>query len=181
MTATETLPCLWTGFLKLYQCPGNRGDLENNWVNNCHARNYPCTERHSPGELHLILEMFQFDIGYVRVPITLTDADWKQIYAVLQAESVHSSFSKLSTPCTSPRLVRIATGYIYQLPAGHIPGLLLTMQNCIEVIKGKQRIETLIFMCENDVKTFLKVDGEMKASLRKLVENRAPQRKKYRQ
>lgn len=172
------LPCVWSGILTLYQCPGNRIDLENNRDNRCNSRNYPCTERHLAGKLHLQLEMFQFDAGYVRVPIILTVADIKNISAVLQAESA-SRFADLSALCTSPRLVRIATGYIYQPPTGSMPGLLLSMQNCQG--SGKQGIETLIFMCERDVKAFLKVDGEMTASLRTLVQNRAPQRKKYHQ
>ena len=178
MTMTETLPCLWSGILTLYQCPGNRGDLENTWVNRCNSRNYPCTERHLPGMLHLQLEMCQFDIGYVRVPITLTVADVKKISVVLQAESA-SRFADLSAPCTSPRLVRIATGDIYQPPTGSLPGLLLSMQNCQG--SGKQGIETLLFMCESDVKNFLKIKSEMAASLQKMSQNRAPQRKKYHQ
>jgi hypothetical protein len=173
-----TLPCIWYGLLTLYQCPGNRGDLENNWGNSCNSRNYPCNERHQPGMLHLQLEMVQFDAGYVRVPITLTVADVKNISAVLQAESA-SRFVGLSAPCTSPRLVRIAIGCIYQLPPGNLSGLLISMQNYLG--PDKKGIETFIFMCDDDVKAFLKVDGEITASLKKLVQTRAPQRKKYHQ
>ncbi len=172
------LPCVWAGFLTLYQCPGDCDNLEDNWVNRLNSRNFPCTERHLPGILHLLLDMFQYDIGYVRVPITLSVANITSIYAALKMESA-SRFTALSVPCTSPRLVSTATGFIYQPPPEIVHGLMLSMQNCQR--SGKPGTETIISMCEGDVKNFLKVKSEMAASLQKMSQNRAPQRKKYHQ